>query len=101
MLNNISITRTPLRKTLYNHFPSFLNTFFVLFTNCLNFTGSSFSLGTLTKKKISAKEIKLSAEIEKNGRNHKIAANTEPKMGLNTFPNVFDVSIIPKEELIF
>ena len=39
--------------------------------------------------------------MEKKGRNHKNAANIDPKMGLNTFPNVFDVSIIPNVELIF
>ena len=101
MANKISMTKIPLRNTVNSHFPSDLNVFLTFCMNIFNFTGSSVSFGALTKKKIRKIEIKLKKEMEKNGKNHKSAANIEPRMGLNTFPNVFDVSIIPKQELVF
>ncbi len=60
-----------------------------------------FSLGTFIKKNTKINEIKLKAEIAKNGICHIIAASAAPTMGLKTFPNVFEVSIIPKQELAF
>src|SRR4051794_28844714 len=36
---------------------------------------------------------------EKNGKNQINPARKAPKIGLNTFPNVLDVSIRPKQQL--
>ena len=96
----MSITRTPLRNTVYNHFPSSLKTF-LYSVKLFELQWFIIIFRSFNEEKISTIEIRLSAEMEKKGRNHKMQRNIDPKMGLNTFPNVLDVSIIPNVELIF
>src|SRR5690625_7207929 len=51
-------------------------------------------------RKITIKtEIAQKTGMEKKGIYHTISVKAEPKIGLNTFPAVFEVSIIPKVAL--
>src|SRR5690625_7851050 len=61
--------------------------------------GSSSVCSFFIKKIIIKRDIKLKSGIEKNGKNQITAAKREPKMGLKTFPTIFDVSMVPRVAL--
>ena len=67
--------------------------------NILNGIGSSSLFGVLTKKNMSNIDTKQKIGMEKKGINQKNPAKKDPKIGLNTFPRVLDVSISPNELL--
>ena len=55
--------------------------------------------GHLTRNMIIKTEMAQKTGKEKNGKNQINPARKAPKIGLNTFPNVLDVSIRPKQQL--
>ena len=56
-------------------------------------------LGVFTKNHISRIDTKQKIGMEKKGINQTNPAKKDPRIGLNTFPSVLDVSINPNELL--
>src|SRR5699024_9679617 len=78
----------------------FLNTSFISFIYCLKGTGVSLESFFFLIKNITIKtEIRQNKGIEKKGKNQITAVKAAPKIGLNTLPAVFAVSIIPSVAL--
>src|SRR5690625_4396359 len=90
----------PIIKIAINHLLWFLNTSLIDYQYSFKGIGFSslFSL-FLIKKIIISTEIIQNIGMEKNGINHTINVSAEPKIGLNTFPIVLDVSMIPNVAL--
>ncbi|MNJ50589.1 hypothetical protein D3C77_458660 [compost metagenome] len=85
----------PIAKTAYSQRPFSLNTFLTDPKNSLNLTGSLCS-GSFTIVITRINEIRHKIGIARKGAYHIHAPSKAPRIGLNTLPNVFDVSIIPK-----
>ena len=91
----------PMRKIDFSHFPLCVKVFLMFLKNCLNGIGSSLDLGVLTRKEHEYRlRLNKIQGFQKMGRNQTIPAIMEPKIGLNTFPKVLEVSISPKVLLI-
>src|SRR5699024_10927876 len=98
--NKININMAPIIKTAISHRLSFLNTSFISFIYCLKGTGVSLESFFFLIKNITIKtEIRQNKGIEKKGKNQITAVKAAPKIGLNTLPAVFAVSIIPSVAL--
>lgn len=86
----------PMKKMALSHLPLWEKVFLTFLKNVLNGIGFSFDFGTLTRNHTKIVEMKEKTGMAKNGRNQTMPANMEPKIGLNTFPKVLDVSMIPR-----
>src|SRR5699024_6386166 len=92
----INIKIAPIKKIAINQRLCSRNTSLINSQYSLNGKGSSSLLSLFLIKNIIIKvEIAQNTGIEKNGKNQTIAVKADPKIGLNTFPIVFDVSMIP------
>ena len=61
--------------------------------------GSSFLSGDSTRKMTRMIEIREKTGMDKNGKYHRKEARSAPRIGLRTFPMVFEVSIKPNPAL--
>ena len=82
-----------------NHLPFSRNVDRIDFINSLSGGTSPSCFFAFTRTSNKTIDMIHKTGIAQNGKNHTMAARADPKIGLSTFPNVLDVSIIPKPVL--